>query len=291
MEAVELILDARAILGEGAAWVADRKRLYWVDIQGKAVHIYNPADSSERVIEVPQQVGTLAPRRGGGLVLAMENGFYFLDENSGQVEFIFDPESDLPGNRFNDGKCDPAGRFWAGSMSMIGQRGTGSLYRMNHDRSVHKMVDGISTSNGLTWSLDRQAMYYIDTPTMEISRFDYDNASGTISNRQVVVRVAEGEGRPDGMTIDAEGMLWVAMWEGWRVNRYDPQSGAKLASIPVPVERVTSVAFGGEDLDMLYITTARLQLEGAELAKQPHAGGLFRVRPGVRGVEGFSFRG
>ena len=291
MEPVELILDAKAILGEGAAWDAGRKRLYWVDISGEKVHIYNPANGSDRAISVGQPVGTLAPRQKGGLVLAMEKGLYFLDEESGELEFISDPESDLAGNRFNDGKCDPAGRFWGGTMSTIGQKKAGSLYRMDQDLSVHKLVEGITTSNGLIWSLDRRTMYYIDTPTMEVSALDYNNESGAISNRRVAVRVPEGQGNPDGMTIDAEGMLWVAMWQGWQVNRYNPQTGEKLMSIPVPVERVTSVAFGGDNLDELYITTARLQLEGAALEDQPHAGGLFKARPGVRGVEGFSFTG
>jgi len=287
MEPIELILDAKALLGEGAAWDVERKRLYWVDIIGTKVHMYNPETGEDRAIDVGQQVGTLAPRQKGGLVLAMENGLYFLDEDSGALEFINDPESDLKENRFNDGKCDPAGRFWAGTLGAQ----PGGLYRMDHDLSVHKMVDGIRTSNGIIWSLDKRTMYYIDTPTMEVSAFDYDNTTGEISNRRAVVRVAEGEGHPDGMTIDAEGMLWVAMWNGWQVNRYDPQTGNKIGSIPVPAARVTSVAFGGDHLDELYITSARLQAEGEELANQPHAGGLFKARPGVKGVPGYSFLG
>jgi sugar lactone lactonase YvrE len=291
MEKAELVLDAKAILGEGAAWVANRQRLYWVDIQGKKVHVYDPAEGSDRAIEVDQQVGTLAPREKGGLVLALERGLYFLDEDSGKTEFIADPESDQPTNRFNDGKCDPAGRFWGGTMSMVGGSKTGSLYRMDADLSVHKMVGNVSTSNGLIWSLDKRTMYYIDTPTMEVSAFDYDHTSGTISNRRAAVRVPEGEGRPDGMTIDAEGMLWVAMWEGWQVNRYNPQTGEKLDSIPVAAARVTSVAFGGPEMGDLYITTARLQMAGEELEGQPHAGGLFVARPGVRGMPAYAFAG
>jgi sugar lactone lactonase YvrE len=291
MSKVELVFDAQAALGEGAAWVARHQRLYWVDILGKKVHIHNPVDGSNQVIPVSQQVGTLAPRRKGGLILAMERGLYFLDETTGELVFITDPESDKPTNRFNDGKCDPAGRFWAGTMSNVGEPGAGGLYRMDPDLNVHQLVSEITTSNGLIWSLDAKTMYYIDTPTMEISAFDYDLTTGAISNRRTAVRIPEGEGRPDGMTIDAEGMLWVAMWEGWQVNRYHPQTGEKLASYPVPAARVTSVAFGGPYLDELYITTARLQLAGEELAQQPHAGGLFRVRPGVEGFPAFEFGG
>jgi sugar lactone lactonase YvrE len=291
MNKVELVLDAQAILGEGAAWSAERKQLYWVDIQAKKVHCYNPADGSDHVIGLDQQVGTLAPRLKGGLVLAMQKGLYFLDEATGRVELIADPESGLPANRFNDGKCDPAGRFWAGTMSDEEEPNAGSLYRLDPDLRWHKMLDGITVSNGMIWSLDGKTMYYIDTPTMEVSAFDYDLATGMISNRRPVVKISQGDGFPDGMTIDREGMLWVAMWEGWQVNRYDPGSGEKLASIPVPVARVTSVAFGGERLDELYITTARLQLASDELAEQPHAGGLFRVKPGVSGFPAYSFRG
>jgi sugar lactone lactonase YvrE len=288
MEKVELVLDARAILGEGAAWHAPSQKLYWVDIMAPAVHIYNPADGTDRVIPVNQPVGTLAPRAQGGLVLALKDGLYFMDEDSGALEFIADPESHLPGNRFNDGKCDPGGRFWAGTM---GEPGSGSLYRLDADRSLHRMQTGITTSNGMTWSPDALTMYYTDTPTLEIWAYDYDLASGAIRNRRTAVRVAPEDGNPDGMTIDAEGMLWVAMWEGWQVVRYNPTTGEKLGSIPMPVARVTSVAFGGPGLDELYITTAHMNIPLAEREQQPNAGGLFRARPGVRGLEGFMFGG
>lgn len=291
MSIVELALDAQAILGEGATWVAEQEKLYWVDILGQKIHRFDPATGVDQAFPVVQPIGALAPRRQGGLVLAMKHGLYFWDEASAQPEWIADPENDRPNNRFNDGKCDPTGRFWAGTMSEVGEPQAGSLYRLDPDRSLHKVLSGVTVSNGITWSLDARTMYYIDTPTLEIAAFDYDPISGQISNRRAVVRIGADEGYPDGMTIDAEGMLWVAMWEGWRVNRYDPRTGEKLDSIPLPAARVTSVAFGGEELDTLYITTARLQLSAGELAAQPHAGGVFRVKPGVRGFPAFSFAG
>jgi len=291
MAEVELVLDAHAVLGEGAAWSVERQRLYWVDIFGRMVHVYNPVDGSDRAIPVGQAIGTLAPRQKGGLVLALKAGIYFMDETSGGLEQVCAPESHLPNNRFNDGKCDPAGRFWAGTMSDKSESGAGALYRLDADLSVHKMVDHITTSNGMIWSLDARTMYYIDTPTRTVWAFDYDNATGALSRRRAAITIPKEEGGPDGMTIDAEGMLWVAMWEGWQVNRYNPLTGQKLASIPVPVARVTSMAFSGPDLDTLYITTAQMKDPDAERERQPHAGGLFKIKPGVRGVPGFSFAG
>lgn len=291
MENPELVLDAKAALGEGAVWVADRQRLYWVDIMGKSAHVYNPASGADQVIDVGQPIGTLAPRRKGGLVLALKTGLYFFEEESGRLQKIAAPEDHLPENRFNDGKCDPGGRFWAGTMSDAFESGAGSLYRLDADLSLHRLVDKITVSNGMTWSLDARSMYYIDTPTQTVWAFDYDNATGDLSNRRPAISIPKEEGGPDGMTIDAEGMLWVAMWQGWQVNRYNPLTGEKLASIPVPVARVTSCAFGGPNLDELYITTAHINIPTAEWESQPHAGGLFKVKPGVMGVPSFSFAG
>jgi sugar lactone lactonase YvrE len=288
MSEVEMLLDAQAVLGEGAAWHIPSQRLYWVDILGESVHIFDPASSSDRVIPVGEPVGTLAPRQTGGLILALKSGLYFMDDGSGEQEFIASPEKHLPNNRFNDGKCDPAGRFWVGTM---GAPGTGNLYRLDTDLHVNLVLDRITTSNGLTWSPDFRTMYYTDTPTMEIWAFDFDFASGSISNRRTAVRVAVEDGKPDGMTIDTEGMLWVAMWEGWQVIRYNPINGEKLSTIPLPVARVSSVAFGGPDLTDLYITTAHMNMPLEQRINQPYAGGLFRARPGAKGLPGFSFKG
>lgn len=288
----ELNLDARALLGEGPIWDARRQVLYWVDISGAKVHAYDPAKVEDRAFDVGQPVGTVVPRRSGGVMVALRDGFAALDTETGALTTIADPEAHLPENRFNDGKCDPAGRFWAGTMRIAEDRaGAGSLYRLDPDLSVHKMWGNITTANGIAWSLDARTMYYIDTPTMQVVAFEYDLETGAIANPKPVVSTPDGPGFPDGMTIDAEGMLWVAYWDGWRVVRWDPATGKALAVIELPVARVTAPWFGGPNLDELYITSARVGLDQAALAQQPHAGSIFRVQPGVRGLPAFEFVG
>lgn len=225
-------------------------------------------------------------------MLALQDGFASLELETGAVHIIVDPEAHLPANRFNDGKCDPAGRFWAGTMPLKEDaRGTGSLYCLDRDLSVRKMLGNVSCSNGIAWSLDSKTMYYIDSPTRAVSAFDYDLATGNIANRREIIRTPPEEGFPDGMTIDAEGMLWVAYWGGSRVVRWDPRTGKRLAIIAVPVSCVTACWFGGPRLDELYITSARTGLDAATLAMQPYAGSLLRVRPGICGIEAFEFAG
>ena len=287
---VELVVDAKATLGEGAIWDARRQRLLWVNIVEGEVHAYNPADDTDQAVEVGQAVGTVVPRRGGGLMLALEHGFASFDLETHELTIINDPEQDLPDNRFNDGKCDPAGRFWAGTMS-ADRTPVASLYRMDADHTVQRVLGGVTVSNGIAWSLDQSTMYYIDTPTRQVDAFDFDVESGQITNRRVVITVPEQAGKPDGMTIDAEGKLWIAMWDGSRITRWDPSTGRLEQTIPIPARKVTSCAFGGEHLDDLYVTTARNGMTETELRDQPHAGGVFRVRPGVRGVEAFEFAG
>jgi sugar lactone lactonase YvrE len=284
----ELVLDARAKLGEGALWDANRQQLLWVDILGQSLHIFDPSTGKDQAINVGQFVGTVVPRRSGGVMVAVYDGFAALDPVSGNLEFIADPEADLPDNRFNDGKCDPAGRFWAGTMSLKRVAESGSLYVLDPDHTVRKMVTGVTTSNGIVWTGDARTMYYIDTRLQRVDAFDYDLATGTIANRRVAFEVPTDEGRPDGMTIDAEDKLWVAHWEGGRVTRWDPVAGHLLQTIRVPVARVTSCAFGGPDLDTLYITTAQPTEPDPS---QPHAGGLFVARPDVRGVPAFAYAG
>jgi sugar lactone lactonase YvrE len=287
----ELILDARATLGEGAIWHAREQRLYWVDIEPGRLHVYDPADGTDRVFELGQMVGTVVPRARGGVMLALHHGFAAFDLQTGAMTPWSDPEHHLPRNRFNDGKCDPAGRFWAGTISLDREPGAASLYCLEPDGRVRAMWRGVTNSNGIAWSQDRATMYYIDTPTRRVTAFDYDVASGQIANPRTVITIPEDCGKPDGMTIDAAGMLWIALWEGGCVGRWDPRTGAWLDSVAVPASRVTSCAFGGPDLNELYITTARIGLNVSDLAEQPHAGSLFRARPGVPGVAAFEFAG
>jgi sugar lactone lactonase YvrE len=284
----DLLLDAKAALGEGAIWDARQGRLLWVDIIGKSLHIFDPATGNDRSINVGQFIGTVVPRRNGAVMVAVYDGFAALDLDTGVMEFVADPEADSPDTRFNDGKCDPAGRFWAGTMSLKGVAEAGSLYVLDTDRSVRRMVTGVTTSNGIVWSRDTRTMYYIDTRLKRVDAFDFDLATGNIGNRRTAFHVPTEDGRPDGMTIDAEGNLWVAHWEGWRVTCWNPKTGKLLQTVRVPVARVTSCAFGGPKLDTLFITTAQ---PSPPDPAQPHAGGLFVASPGIHGVAAFEYGG
>jgi sugar lactone lactonase YvrE len=279
---VELVLDAGAEVGEGPAWDAQAGHLVWVDITGCLVHLFDPLTGANRSFEVGQHVGAAAPRAAGGLILALRGGFGVLDLDSGHVEQIADTETSRPENRMNDGKCDTAGRFWAGSMTYA-ERGTaGSLYRLDHDRSVVRVLSGIGLSNGLGWSPDDRLMYHIDSLAQTVYVQDFDGPSGSITNRRPLIQVDPEMGTPDGLTVDADGCLWVGFWGGGAVRRYGPD-GAQLDEVRLPVRQVTSCAFGGPDGGDLYITTAARGLSAQEREEQPGAGGVFRCRPGVTG--------
>ena len=287
----ELEFDARATLGEGPCWDAGAQRLYWVDIEQNRLHSYDPATGRDQAIDVGQRIGVAVKRQAGGLVLGLKSGFYAFDPATAALEPLALPEAHLPGNRFNDGKCDPAGRFWAGSLPLAEDHPGGSLYCLDVDLTVTRKIENITVSNGLAWSGDHRTMYFIDSPTRVVEAFDYDPATGAIANRRTVISIPGGWGYPDGMTINAENMLWVALWDGWAVTRWNPATGELIDKLALPVARVTSCAFGGPELDTLYITSARSRLSPEQLARQPLAGALFRCRPGVRGLEAWEFAG
>lgn len=288
---LELVLDAKVLLGEGPSWNESTGQLYWVDIEGKAVHVYDPATGVDRRIDVGQMVGCVVPRKSGGVVVAMQHGFYGLDLETGGLTPILDPEPSLPENRFNDGKCDSRGRLWAGTTKISHDAPSGALYCLDTNLTCHRRVTDVWISNGLTWTDDDRTMYFIDSPTNRVVAFDFDAGSGVLTNQRTVIEVPAGNGGPDGMTIDEEGMLWIALWDGWRVTRWSPFTGKLIEEIPMPVARPTSCAFGGPNHDELYITSASTRMPAAELARQPLAGGLFRCRPGVRGARTHSFAG
>lgn len=283
-QTAELILDAKASLGEGVCWDAEKNVLYWVDILKKEVHIFDPRKSRDYIIRLDQYIGAVVPTSDSKLLLAVQHGFFMFAPDTEKFIPVYNPEKHLEHNRFNDGKCDPCGRFWAGTMDLNANKPAGALYRLDKDFSVHKMVDKVTVSNGLAWSCDHKTMYYIDTALYEISAFDYDLESGGIANRRTAVRFAHSAGHPDGMTIDEEGMLWVAFCGGGRVRRFNPGRQRLLQEIELPVSLVTNCVFGGPDLDTLYISSARVTLDEAKLRKQPLAGGIFAVKPGVRGL-------
>lgn len=279
----ELVLDAGADLGEGPTWDAQARVLVWVDIMAGRVHRFDPATGADEALEVGQPVGAAVPTTSGGLAVAASDRFCLLDPATGKTESLVEVESDLPATIMNDGKCDPAGRFWAGTKDAEGRRPLGSLYRLDADRTLARVLADVTISNGLGWSPDLRTMYYIDSATYGIDGFDFDRETGAVANRRRLVDIPEGWGLPDGMTVDAEGFLWVAFWGGSAVRRLAPD-GRVVSVIGFPVSQVTSCAFGGDDLADLYVTTARIGLSDAQLQAQPHAGGLFRVRSGVRGL-------
>ena len=288
----ELVLDVQAELGEGPFWHSEQKRLYWLDIEKRQLHCFDPMSQVNLSEPLDRRVASIVPTNDNSLLLAGEGGIEEYWPETDEWTFLGNPEKSLPANRLNDGKASPEGRFLFGSLSMAKEINQASLYVMDHDGSVRQILSGLTNSNGLGWSPNGKTFYHIDTPTRHISAFDYDACHGGIRNRRVVVRFLDDPeiGRPDGMTIDSEGMIWVAHWEGSRVTRWNPASGEILAEVHVPASQVTSVAFGGECLDMLYITTARYHLAGENLAGQPYAGGLFAIAPGVTGLPTNVFR-
>jgi len=287
---VELVLDAKADLGEGPVWDAAARLLIWVDITAGVVHRFDPETRRDEPFEIGQPVGAAVPTASGQLALAVDDGFALLDPATRRIERLAEVEADVPETMMNDGKCDQAGRFWAGTKDIEGRRPLGALYRLDERNKVTRVLTGVTISNGLAWSADYGTMYYIDSPTFGIDAFDFDPETGSVSKRRRLVEVPTEWGLPDGMTIDEEGFLWVAFWGGSAVRRLSPD-GSVASVVEFPATQVSSCAFGGEDLSDLYVTSARNGLSGEQLEGQPHAGGLFRVRPGVHGLEPHAFGG
>jgi sugar lactone lactonase YvrE len=282
----ELALDAKADLGEGPVWDGAKQRLLWVDINEGLVRSFEPGSGRTAQWQVGEKVGAAVLRRDGGIMVARESGFATLDLETGEVAAVAGYEGACPEVRMNDGKCDPVGRFWAGTMAYDLKSPVAALYRLDAGGRVMKMVDGVICSNGLDWTADGRGMYYIDTLTGRIDWFDFDMETGQISGRRPFVQIEEGVGYADGMTLDAEGNVWVALWGGHAVRCYSPQ-GKLEGVVRVAATQTSSCAFGGEDLKDLYITSARTGL-GENV---PEEGGLFVVRPGVAGRRAFEFAG
>ena len=280
---VKCAWQTRAELGEGPLWVARENALYWVDIIQKQVHRLSLADGSQKTWQFATPITSLAARAQGGFVCTMREGFAFVDLDTDTLEPIALPEPHLPSNRFNDGKVDPHGRYWAGSMDNEQVAASGSLYRLDPDHSLHHMDSGYTITNGPAFSADGRTLYHTDSVARVIYAFDWD-AQGALANKRVWVRLTEAaEGAPDGMTVDSEGCVWLCHFGGARLTRYAP-TGEVLQVVPLPVPNVTSCTFAGAGLDTLYITTAVTGLTAAEREKYPLAGSLFSYQPGVRGL-------
>ncbi|WP_147803573.1 SMP-30/gluconolactonase/LRE family protein [Alkalicoccus halolimnae] len=291
MKEAALVLDAKAILAEGPSWDEQTQQLIWVDINGHKINLFDPVTGKNQSFDTGQHACAAVRKESGGMMVTLRDGFYSFNPKTKELTSIYDPESHLSGNRFNDGKCDPQGRFWAGTMVLEGEEGDASLYRLDPDLSVHTMLKGATVSNGMAWDPAKNVMYYIDTPTKKIMAYDYHPDTGYITNGRTAVAVSEERENPDGMTIDDEGMLWTAFFGGWGVVRFNPETGEALSEISVPAAQVTSCTFGGAAMDELYITTARDGLSDEDLKDQPHAGGIFMVKPGVSGAPSYPFRG
>lgn len=286
---IELVQDAGADLGEAPTWDADAHLLIWVDITRGLVHRFDPETGRDTPLEAGQPLGAAVPSKSGRLALATRDGFSLLDPVTGRIELVAEVRA-IPETMMNDGKCDAAGRFWAGTKDVQGHRPLGSLYRLGTDHRAVEVLTGVTISNGLGWSPDQRTMYYIDSGTHGIDRFDFESETGSMSNRRRMVELPKGWGLPDGMTVDEEGSLWVAFWTGSALRRIAPD-GRVASVVELPVSQVTSCAFGGDDLSDLYVTSARNGLSEDQLRQQPHAGGLFRLRPRVRGLPHHPFAG
>jgi L-arabinonolactonase len=291
MSDVEHVLTVSNQLGEGPIWHPDEGALYWVDIDEQKIFRFCPSTDELETFDVDVRVTALAMRESGGFVTATEKGFAYWDAQTQKLSLIADPEVDKPSNRFNDGAVDRQGCFWAGTMNEVDVVSPdGSLYRLDPDESIHTMEVGIAISNGIGWSPDNRTMYYSDTIRQVIWAYDFDPSTGDISNRRPFVEIKRKDVLPDGLTVDSQGYVWNAQWGGWNVTRYDP-TGAEDRVIQLPAQQITCPAFGGANLDELYITSAWGGLSEAEKEEQPLAGALFRVKVGVEGIAEPKFTG
>lgn len=293
----ELVFHTDVICGECPVWDDRTQQLYWADLTSGAIFTFDPRDGRNTRIEADAVLGALALREQGGLVLASQKGFSFFDPVTGEQKHLCDPEASLSENMFGDGKCDPEGRFWAGTYHQDISDPSGSLYSLAHDLTVKKQREGLLLSNGLAWSVDYATFYHIDSVARTLYAFDYDRPSGDISNGRVLRKFDGPRTLPDGMTIDVEGYLWVALFNGGKVLRLDPRTGETVFEVSVPdVRQVTSCTFGGRNFNELYITTAKeiggpYGIPEAEVDFEKNAGGLFRIKLPFRGFAAARFKG
>jgi len=279
---IKVAVDSADELGEGPVWSVDEQVLYWVDIEKKFLKRWDPQTNERHVWELPSQIGSFALTKKSKCIVALRTGFAFLDLETGAVDPICDPETGVVSNRFNDGKCDRQGRFWAGTMDESAKGYGGSLYCLDTSFNCHQMKQLVGISNGLGWSPDNKTFYYTDSASRTIWSYDFDQLTGEISNEKIFAQTPENY-VPDGLTVDAEGYIWSAKWDGWKIVRYSPDGKIDL-ELKIPVQRPTSCTFGGEDLSLLFITSARIGLDESSLSQQPLAGSLFVVETNVHGI-------
>lgn len=277
------VLDIRASLGEGPLWSLVEQVLYWVDINAPSLNRFDPISGRNTAMPMPASIGCFALRRSGGFVVALRNGVWLADAHGNLQRKIADAPFDTSTHRFNDGRCDPQGRFWPGSMNEKRDGATAALLRLESDFSLTPVLREITISNGLAWSPDGRTMYHADTPLQTVHVYDFDPASGTPSRKRVLAHFSGESERPDGGAVDSEGSYWSAFYRGGRVVRISPE-GTLLADHAVPAMCPTMCAFGGRDLRTLYVTTARQQRPVDELARFPQSGGIFAMQIDVPGL-------
>ncbi len=285
----ELFIRSDLVIGEGPVWDSADGALWFIDVLGQKV-FRSRNGVIEKELSFDQTVGFAVLREQGGLLVGMRDGLYFSDEE-GNVSFVADPEPGRSDGRFNDGKVDPAGRAWGGTMSLLegdAVKADSGLYCLDACGRLSTGLDEVMQGNGMGWTKDSSRFYFVDTLRYTVSEYDYDLESGRISNGRVCFRVPKEEGLPDGMCVDDEGMIWLALWGGFGVLRIDPRSGSVLEKLELPCPNVTSCCFGGEGLDELYITTAAILTDKEQY---PLAGSIFRARPGVTGRPSYRYRG
>ncbi len=287
----ELVYPISSTLGEGAFWNYKTNELLWIDIEQQQLHVFNPSTNTNKTIQMPAKIGTVVPSEDGNTaIVALSDGIYKVNMITHELTLLSDIESTTIENRFNDGKCDPNGNLWVGSMHLKQEKPNAKLYKVAHNGSATAMVDQVTISNGIVWTKEGTTMYYIDTPTGVIKGYDFDLGNSSISNERVVVTVDPKHGFPDGMAIDENDNLWVGMWNGNSVAQFNPRTGQLLSKIKVPAHNVTSCAFGGENLETLYITTASIDMNSEERNTYTNAGAIFKVKPGVKGVNSAFFK-
>jgi sugar lactone lactonase YvrE len=285
---VEMVLHIPTILGEGPLWSQQQEVLYWLDVFRPSVNRFDPRTVSNEIVQLSEPIYALGLNKKGGFIAALESGFAILSAEGAIKQHLSNPIAGQNVN-FNDGKVDDKGRFWSGTMARDWISPIGVLYKVDNEGCSHEMEKGIVLSNGIAWSPDRRTMYFTDFGLRCIFAYDFELETGQIAARRPIILFHENEGSPDGITVDSEGGIWVAHWDGWCVTRHGPD-GSVTSKIGVPVPRPTSVMFGGSDLDTLYITSATMHLSDAQLSAAPLSGALFAVMPGVRGLPEPQFR-
>jgi sugar lactone lactonase YvrE len=287
----ELFIQSNDQLGEGPVWDHRIDELLWVDIEGGKLHVLNWMTKERKTYDFSSRIGCVVPfEKSSDYLVALQKGLARFNRHNNSLVYLANPEADLPNNRFNDGKCDPEGRFWVGSMDVNATAKKGALYSLDHDFSVHNRLSDLSISNGLAWDTDKEIMYFIDTASRNVTSFKFNSKTATISGPKTIIEVPKEHGYPDGMAIDGAGMLWIAHWGGANISRWNPATGQLLTKVEVPALHVTSLCFGGEQLDTIIITSAKEGLSKAELKKYPLSGSLFKYKPKIQGLPATFFK-